>query len=137
MIELVVTHARGESWRCQAIQSDGTRCIHPAVCFTTEVRGLRSLGLCSTCKGILDAGAKLRVNTAAGVDTKAATVHAGPFDGEVVELPADFRVGDTWVMDLESTEGQRLGTHLYRFEQDGQLHHAGPVEVPPTSQGGT
>lgn len=126
MIELVVTAPRGESWRCQAIQSDGRRCVHPAVFFGMHQVHKLPVNLCSACKAIVDAGAVVRVNASAGVDVKPVVVLGGPFDGDPVHVPADLQPGHTWCMELEAG-----ATHVHKLNEQNQLVHVGVRDDPP------
>jgi hypothetical protein len=131
VIELVVTAPRGESWRCQAIQSDGRRCIRPAVWFGHHDVHRIPINLCSGCKAIVDAGAVVRINASAGVETKSVVAYGGPFDMDPFEVPADLHVGDTWAVQLEGENGKLGTTHLYRLDGNGLLQHEGVREDPP------
>lgn len=123
MIELVITAPRGESWRCQAIQSDGRRCTTPASWFGLHPQHGLDMNLCIACKALVDAGAVVRINASAGVETKHVVAVGGPCDMDEFDVPTDLRVGDTWALHLEGG-----ATHLYRLDETGQLQHAGVRE---------
>lgn len=130
--ELVVTAVRGESWRCQAVCASGRRCVTEASFSTEHPVHHIEINLCPLHMGMLTAGAVLRVNASAGIDTKAVVAAGGPLDGDQLLVPIDLRVGDTWAVQIEGA-----ATHLYKLADAEHLEHAGarddsqPTQIEP------
>lgn len=122
---LVITGVRGESWRCQAVTQRGRRCTDPAVLEAVHPVHRTLMRVCARHAKRIAAGAEIRFNAAAGVDQMRVATEGGPFDGDPIDVPADLRVGQEWVVQLVGGSH-----HVYRLTEGGRLQHVGVTEPP-------